>query len=184
MSDTTLLTIGIVVAIIAAGVVVWQMTARRRIKLKEKFGPEYDEAVRAAGTPNRAEAVLLDRAKRVSRYEIRPLSPEEGHRFLAEWRVVQSRFVEDPTAAVADADALVTKLMTVRGYPMSEFDRRTEDLSVDHATVVHHYREGHAIAARHARDGASTEDLRQAVVHYRALFEDLLEVPEPARRRA
>jgi hypothetical protein len=184
MSDTAVLAIVVVIGVLIMGAIVWQMTARRRVQLKEKFGPEYDEAVRVAGTPQRAEAVLVDRAKRVSRYEIRPLSEEEAHRFLSEWRVVQSRFVEDPTAAVADADALVTTLMTARGYPMSEFDRRAEDLSVDHANVVHHYREGHAIAARHARDGASTEDLRQAVVHYRALFEDLLEVPEPARRRA
>jgi hypothetical protein len=183
MTDTTLLVV-IVVVVAVAAVIVWQLMVRRRANLKKQFGPEYETALREAGTPRRADAILMDRAKRVSRYNIRPLTPEEEHYFSDAWRKVQSRFVDDPADAVSEADTLVTALMTTRGYPMAEFGRLAEDLSVDHANVVHHYREAHGIAERHARDGASTEDLRQAIVHYRALFEDLLEVSAPVRRRA
>jgi hypothetical protein len=159
-------------------------TARRRVALKARFGPEYDRVVHEVGSPRRAESALEARARRVTKYDIRALQPDESVRFSDRWRGVQARFVDDPAAAVSEADTLVTELMTTRGYPMSDFDQRAEDLSVDHSAVVHHYRHAHAIAMKHAQSGTSTEDLRQAIVHYRALFDDLLDVQEPERRRA
>ena len=174
MDNTTLLLI-IVVAVLA---VVALYFVQRHASLKKRFGPEYDRVVQAAGNPVRADAELAARAKRVGRYEIRPLTPDEGERFTSAWQRLQSRFVDDPAGAVNEADQLVTDLMAKRGYPMAEFERRAEDLSVDHPAVVNHYREAHTIVTRQAetRRPASTEDLRQAVRHYRALFEDLLEV--------
>ena len=180
MDNTTLLLI-IVVAVLAVVAIYF---VQRHAALKKRFGPEYDRAVQAAGNTVRAEAELAARAKRVSRYEIRPLTPDEGERFTSAWQQLQSRFVDDPAGAVSEADTLVTDLMAKRGYPMAEFERRAEDLSVDHPAVVNHYREAHTIVARQAetRRPASTEDLRQAVRHYRALFEDLLEVGRTPRR--
>ena len=182
MTNTSLLVL--VLVIVAAAVLVWTYFSRRRANLKARFGPEYERAVHDTGSARRAEAALEARAKRVTRYAIHPLRREEAVRFSDNWRRVQARFVDDPAAAVAEADTLVTELMTARGYPMSEFDRRAEDLSVDHADVVNHYRQAHAIAVQHARQGASTEDLRQAVVHYRALFDDLLAERDVERRPA
>jgi hypothetical protein len=120
----------------------------------------------------------------VSQYRIRALTSEESHRFGEAWRRLQETFVDDPPAAVTEADVLMTELMTARGYPTTDFEKRVEDLSVAHANVIQHYREARLIADRHKRKAASTEDLRQALVHYRALFDDLLEVREPERRRA
>jgi hypothetical protein len=157
----------------------------RRKTLKQRFGSEYDLAVQTVGSPMRAESELEARARRVDKYRIHPLSPDDGVRFSTAWRQVQSRFVDDPDGAVREADRLVTDLMYTRGYPMNEFDRRAEDLSVDHPEVVSHYREAHAIAERQtSRGSVTTEDLRQAVMHYRALFEDLLEVGAATRRPA
>lgn len=183
MTNTTLILI--VAVVVAAIVVLWfGYASRKRAQLKARFGPEYDRTVRDVGNPRKAEALLDARAKRVSRYSIRPLSPEEHARFLAAWRQVQARFVDDPAGAVADADVLVADLMDTRGYPTSDFDHRAEDVSVDHPAVVAHYREAHHIAVRHARAGTSTEELRKAIVHYRALFDDLLDVQQPVRKPA
>ena len=181
MSTTTLI---IVLAAVLVVVAFAFYAIRRRTILKARFGPEYERTVRETGGVLRAEAQLAERATRVQRYQIHPLSPEQARRFGAEWRGAQALFVDDPGAAVTAADVLVTEVMTARGYPMADFDRRTEDLSVDHANVVHHYRQARAIALRHADQQATTEDLRQAFVHYRALFEDLLEFHEPVRKRA
>lgn len=181
MSNTALIVLLIIVAAaVAAGVFVYD----RRRRLRERFGPEYERAVHEAGGAARAETELAKRAKRVSQYHIRPLSPEDGNRFSAAWRQLQSRFVDDPSGAVTEADRLVTDLMATRGYPMTDFDRRAEDLSVDHADVVNHYRDAHHIVTSQPDPKrVSTEDLRQAVQHYRALFEDLLEIGgAPARR--
>ena len=181
MSNTQMILLLAVVAMLTllAG---WWVVGSRRTQLKERFGPEYDRAVRDAKTPLAAESDLLARTRRVSRYRIRPLSSDEHRDFSQRWRVVQARFVDDPSGALAAADVLVTGLMEARGYPTSDFDRRTEDLSVDHAPVLHHYREAHAIAEQHARQAVSTERLRQAIVHYRALFEDLLQVQQPQQQ--
>lgn len=183
MSNTMLI---VIVAVIAAALVVaWLFVERRRReRLRTRFGPEYERTVHDAGDARRAESILERREKRVSKYQIRALSADESRRFGEAWRSLQARFVDDPSAAVSEADTLVTELMTVRGYPMADFDQRAEDLSVDHPAVVQHYRDAHGIAERHAREAASTEDLRQALVYYRALFEDLLEVREAERKRA
>jgi hypothetical protein len=179
----TVVAILVVAAVVITAAAVWMYLERRRAALRSQFGPEYDRVVNETGDPRRADADLALRAKRVSKYTIRPLTPERSRYFSDAWRRVQTIFVDNPSAAVADADALVTELMSARGYPMTDFERRVDDLSVDHAKVVHHYRDAHAIAEQQSRGAVSTEDLRQAVVHYRALFEDLLEVGEPHRAR-
>ncbi len=180
MNDTTMIAIVIVVAVIVIALVAWELLRRRRrAHLKQRFGPEYDRTVREAGSPTRAEAALESRERRVAHYHIRPFSHEEAGRFAETWRRIQARFVDDPRGAVVDADGLIGEVMQAKGYPMSDFDARAADLSVDHADVVDHYRTAHAIVERHRRGDASTEDLRQAMQHYRALFDDLIEVQEP-----
>lgn len=175
MTNSTLIVAAIVVVMASlAAALVWSSRQRRRVVLRERFGPEYDRTVEAVGTAGRAEAVLEERAARVATYRIRELNGDESRRFTAEWHRIQAKFVDNPAAAVTEADALVTDVMTARGYPLGEWDRRVEDLSVDHARVVHHYRAAREIAERHARDAANTEELRQALVHYRELFADLL----------
>ena len=183
MDNTALLAV-VVVAVALVAVAIYFVY--RRSQIRARFGPEYERTVRLTGSPTRAESELAARQKRVSRYHIRPLSPEEGTRFTTAWRLLQARFVDDPSGAVNEADRLVTDLMASRGYPMSDFDRRAEDLSVDHPEVVSHYREAHRIAVNqtNSREPASTEDLRQAVVHYRALFDDLLEIGPIQRRQS
>ena len=182
--DNTTLIIVLIGVVVLAGVALYFV--RRHAAIKQRFGPEYERAVLAAGNTVRADAELAARARRVGKYELRPLTPDEGARFSSAWQRLQSRFVDDPAGAVTEADLLVTDLMAKRGYPMAEFERRAEDLSVDHSAVVNHYREAHTIVTRQTetRRPASTEDLRQAVKHYRALFEDLLEVKDSDRRRA
>jgi hypothetical protein len=174
-----------VVVVIAALAIAWIYAQRqRRERLRERFGPEYDRTVQSVGTAGRAEAVLAEREKRVSSYHIHKLNDADRRRYSEAWRRVQAKFVDDPAGAVTEADALVTEVMTARGYPMSDFDRRAEDLTVEHSNVVHHYRAAREIAGRHGRGAASTEDLRQALVHYRELFADLLGVDDPVRRSA
>jgi hypothetical protein len=183
MSGATLLVICIVVAVAVVAIVWTAMQRRRHESLRRRFGPEYDRTVKAVGTTGRADAVLEERTKRVAEYHLRPLSAEERARFDEQWRRVQARFVDDPAGAVTDGDMLVNEVMTARGYPMHDIDRRLEDLTVEHGPVVDHYRAARDIAARHTRHEASTEDLRQALVHYRALFADLLG-PNDVRRTA
>jgi len=159
----------IVAVLLVLGAVLY--LAQRRTTLKRRYGPEYERAVRQAGSAIRADTLLEARTKRVRHYDIRPLAQDERRRFTDAWRQLQSRFVDNPADSVAEADRLVTELMSTRGYPMTDFDRQAEDLSVDHPDVVSHYRVAHRIAMG---QGLSTEDLRQAVKHYRVLFEDLL----------
>ncbi len=180
MNHTTMIAIVIVVAVIVVAVVAWELVhRRRRAHLKERFGPEYDRTVREVGSPTRAEAALENRERRVAAYNIRPLHHEEAGRFAERWRRIQARFVDDPRGAVVDADELIGEVMQAKGYPMTDFDARAADLSVDHADVVDHYRTAHGIVGMHKRGEASTEDLRQAMQHYRALFDELIEVQEP-----
>ena len=171
--------VAVVAAVVIIGILWMAMRKRRTEALKERFGPEYDRTLREHG--NRAETVLAEREKRVERFPIRELAADERERFITEWRTVQTRFVDDPNGAVADADDLVSRLMQTRGYPMSNFDQRAADLSVDHPRVVENYRAAHEIALRHRRGEATTEDLRQAVIYYRSLFDDLLQ-PRTDRR--
>ncbi len=177
MTGAQLIIVAVVIIAIVIAAVWWYSRRQRSAKLQEKFGPEYGRTVAEKGDTRKAEAELTDRQKRVSELEIRPLAADERRRFSDEWRAVQARFVDDPPAAVRDADTLVGRVMEARGYPVGDFEQRAEDVSVDHPTVLEHYRAAHAVALRHAQGQASTEDLRQAMVNYRALFADLLEEP-------
>jgi len=167
--------LGIIVAAIVVIVIaaLWA-TSRRKAALRQRFGPEYDRTVRERGSERAAQTLLAEREKRVDKFHIRDLDPAERERFDERWHTVQSRFVDDPRGAVIEADDTVQLLMATRGYPMSDFDQRAADLSVDHPHVVENYRAAHNISLRHRRGEASTEDLRQAMIHYRSLFEELL----------
>lgn len=171
----------VVVAIILVAGFVWSRR-RRSEHLRDQFGPEYDRAVEASGDRSKAEAELAEREKRVQKLNIRPLEPAERREFLERWSDVQARFVDDPARAVAFADALLGEVMKARGYPVSDFEQRAGDISVDHPIVVEHYRTAHDIAVRHEHGQASTEDLRQAMIHYRALFDNLVGADAPAAR--
>lgn len=165
--------IAAVIVMLFAGAL-WSAQQRRRsMGLRRQFGPEYEREVRTQGR-TAAETELERRERRVHALEIRPLSREDRERFGEEWRAVQARFVDDPGGSVSEADRLVGEVMRARGYPVGEFEQRAADVSVDHPVVVQSYRAAHEIALRHRSGGANTEDLRKAMVHYRALFEDLL----------
>ena len=163
--------------ILALGVVV-VMSRQRRERLRGRFGPEYDRAVEQHGGRRGAEAELARREEQRERLDIVPLSQEARERYFESWREVQTGFVDEPSQAVNQADRLVTEVMRERGYPMDEFDQRVADISVDHPEVVEHYRAAHSVHLANEDGEASTEDLRQAVVHYRALFNELLDESE------
>ena len=166
----------VVVAVVAVGVAAWLFLQKRRTEqLSERFGPEYGRTMAEYGDRSRAEAELQARQERVERLDIRPLPAAERDRFANAWRAVQTRFVDDPPAAVDEADSLIGEVMGARGYPMSDFEQRADDISVDHPQVVDNYRAAHELAGRSARGDADTEDLRKAMVYYRTLFEELLE---------
>ena len=166
-----------VVVVVVAALAIWQVTARqRRERLRGRFGPEYDRTLdRTAGDRRAAESELAEREKRREQLEIRPLSAAARDRYSGSWREVQALFVDEPRTAVRDADQLVISVMRERGYPMDDFEQRAADVSVDHPDVVENYRAAHRISEASERGDATTEDLRQAMRHYRALFEDLLE---------
>ena len=151
--------------------------------LRHKFGPEYDRAVLAHGSERKAEVKLADREKRVEKLSIRDLDPMERERFSKQWESVQSRFVDSPKGAVAEADDLLSSLMKIRGYPVTDFDQRAADISVDHPRVVENYRSAHEIALRVGKDAATTEDLRTAMIHYRSLFEELVQLAAAVERK-
>jgi hypothetical protein len=171
--------IGSAVAVIVAIVVIaWLYGRRRRATsagLRERFGPEYERAVQQHGSERKAELKLADREKRVEKLNIRDLDATERERFSSEWQLVQSRFVDYPKGAVTEADELVSSLMKARGYPVAHFDQRAADISVDHPRVVENYRSAHGIALRLGRGEATTEELRTAMIHYRSLFEELVQ---------
>jgi hypothetical protein len=182
-----------IVALVAAAAVVVLMVAagaqRRRARimsaeLRQRFGPEYDRAVQELGSPGRAERELAARARRVERIRLHELNEADRARFAASWSRIQAQFVDDPTAAVVGANELIKEVMRARGYPSGDdFDQRVADLSVDHANVVQHYRAARALSESTGRGQVNTEDLRQAVVHYRALYADLLqETAVPSHR--
>jgi len=147
----------------------------RRAELRQKFGPEYERMVHEMGSADRAERELVARERRVERLELRTLSPVDHQRFSETWRRLQAQFVDDPAVAVAGAGELISEVMRARGYPVEDFDQRVADLSVDHADVVDHYRAARSLYEMHRRGQAGTEDLRQAFVHYRFLFSELLD---------
>jgi hypothetical protein len=181
--NTTGLVILIAVVAVALLAVVFYVTNRSK-RLRSKFGPEYNRAVQETGSKYRAESKLEKLEKRVEKLSIQPLSPDAADRFRDSWRAIQAEFVDDPKTALKDADRLLAEVMTARGYPVSDFDERAAEISVNHPLVVEHYRAGHEIALRHAQGQASTEDMRQAMIHYRTLFDDLLGIPETARAQA
>jgi hypothetical protein len=185
LMDPKLIVLAAVVILIIAALA-WLYVQKRRsttADLRQQFGPEYDRAVLAHGSERKAEAKLADREKRVEKLNIRDLDPIEHERFMKRWESVQSRFVDSPKGAVAEADDLVSSLMKTRGYPVSDFDQRAADISVDHPRVVENYRSAHEIALRVGKDAASTEDLRTAMIHYRSLFEELVQVPTIVERK-
>lgn len=176
----------IAVAIVAIGVAVWMYMQKKRTQdLRSRFGPEYEKAVDSHKDRSHAESDLEKREKRVAKFNIRSLREDERVKYAEDWRVEQSLFVDDPRTAVKHADILVQGVMKQRGYPVSDFEQNASDLSVDHPRVVENYRAAHEIAIRDGRGQSSTEDLRKAMVSYRALFEDLLEQPvdKPAEVR-
>ena len=172
--------------VLAIGLALWMYMQKRRTQsLRSKFGPEYDKAVVQHRDRGHAESELQKRANRVAKFDIHPLKAEDRSRYTEDWRREQSLFVDDPRAAVNHADTLVQDVMHRRGYPVGDFDQNAADLSVDHPRVVENYRIAHEIALREGQGPAGTEDLRKAMVSYRALFEDLLETvekPEEVRK--
>jgi len=180
--DPTLTLVIIVVALAISGALVWYLQRQRSEHLRQRFGPEYDRIRTEVGDARRAEERLAQREQRVQKFNIRSLNPEERTRFSEVWRHVQKLFVDDPKGAINEADHLVNEVMSARGYPMADFKQRSDDISVDHPVVVQHYRIAQEIADRNRANTATTEDLRQAVIHYRALFEDLLE-EKPSERK-
>ena len=185
--DTPVVIVLAVAALALIGVAVWLYLQKRRSDgLRSSFGSEYDRAREEHPDQRSAERALEARQERVEQLQIHALSPDERDQFAERWRSAQAQFVDDPAGATRVADALIAEIMQARGYPVGDFDQRAADVSVDHPRVVEQYRAAHAIALRTDRgqaDTGDTEELRQAFVHYRALFDDLLEVEAPAPSR-
>jgi FtsZ-interacting cell division protein ZipA len=177
--DTWVWIVIVAAAVIVVLAVIWSATRTKRSRsLRDTFGREYDRTVEQAGDRRTAEKELRGRQKRHDELDIRPLSPESRERYVRRWQSTQTRFVDDPKGAVAEADSLVQEVMQERGYPTKDFERRVDDISVDHPDLVEKYRTAHGIAEASERGEASTEDMRHSVRHYRALFAQLLETDD------
>jgi hypothetical protein len=176
----------IVVGVIVAAVATWLSLRKRRTEnLRTQFGrAEYDRALKEDGSRRHAEAGLKERNERVESLPIRALAPGDRARFIESWQRIQARFVDGPGGSVTEADQLLGDVMSTRGYPVSDFEQRAADISVDHPTVLQNYRTAHEIAVRQAEGLANTEDLRQAMIHYRTLFEELVGQPELTQAKA
>src|SRR5271169_5331921 len=183
LSSTQIEIIAAIVLVAAVGIgIVLSLRKRRTERLRTQFGgAEYTRSVREGGSRRQAEAVLDKRAERVERLHIRSLAPGDRARFVESWGRVQARFVDGPGGAVTDADQLLGDVMSTRGYPVGDFEQRVADISVDHPLVLDNYRAAHQTALRQTKGQANTEDLRQAIIHYRTLFEELVNEPEIAR---
>lgn len=180
LDTQTWIILAVVIVLALAAIGAWYFYQKQRSQtLRRHFGPEYDRTVTELGSRAKGESELKAREKRVERLEILPLAPSEAARFSEAWQTLQSRFVDNPKGVVVQAEQLVRELMTKRGYPMGDFEQRAGDISVGHPDVVANYRAAQAIAVRDQRGSADTEELRKAVVHYRALFDELLEVKAP-----
>ena len=166
--------LGAVALLIVVGLIARGARLSRSASLREKFGNEYDHAVHEHGSRTKAERDLIERTEQVKKYNIVPLSAADRDRFRRDWQRVEQHFIERPTTAVVEADELIADIMRTRGYPMGDFDRHATDLSVTHPTVVEHYREGHRVISV-APGKATTEDLRQSMLHYRKLFDELID---------
>ena len=185
LMDPTVIAVAVIAVLVIVIAVALYIRKRKNTTagLRNRFGPEYDRAVKQHGSERKAEAKLADRETRVDMLKIRALDLTELERYLAQWQAVQSRFVDYPKGAVTEADELVNSLMQARGYPVSDFDQRVADISVDHPRVVENYRSAHTIALRLGRGEASTEELRTAMIHYRSLFDELVQVQTSADKR-
>lgn len=182
MDTRILMPIAAVVVIFVIVAVALIARRRRTEQLRQRFGPEYDRTVlQQHGDAGRAEAALVDREKRVEKFPLRALSAVDHEAYAVEWSAVQRRFVDDPAAAVKLADRLVGRAMIDRGYPMTDFEQQAADISVSYPVVVQNYRAGHEIVMRHAEGHATTEELRQAMIHYRTLFDELLQPAAEAK---
>lgn len=176
----------IVVGVIIVAIVTWLSLRKRRTEnLRTQFGgAEYDRTLKEEGSRRHAEAGLKERNERVESLAIRPLASGDRVRFVESWSRIQARFVDGPGGAVTEADQLLGDVMSTRGYPVSDFDQRAADISVDHPLVLQNYRTAHEIAVRQAQGKTNTEDLRQAMIHYRTLFEELVGGPELVSAKA
>ena len=186
LSTTELALIVALVVIVVGGIAALLFLRKRRTeKLQTRFGgEEYARAVKEGGNRRHAEAGLEKRAERVEAFHVRPLTSGDHTRFVESWHRIQARFVDGPAGAVTEADQLLGDVMSARGYPMSDFEQRAADISVDHPLVLENYRAAHQIALRQTQGQASTEDLRQAMIHYRTLFDELVGEPEMAHAKA
>jgi hypothetical protein len=186
-SNPTVVGVFCLVALVIVLAVVWVVTRqrqrRRTEELRARFGPEYDLALREYGSRGKAEAALMDRVNRVQRMTIRPLSEAERERFLAEWEAVQARFIDHPRGAVTEADELINSILVARGYEGGPFDRRIADLSVHHASLIEPYRRANVVTVGAGKNEVTTEELRSAMILYRALIEELLQTGVPVTRR-
>jgi len=180
MNTSVVIAVVVITLMVLIGAVLIMREQRSR-RLRERFGPEYQRTLQETGNRTRAEAKLKKLEKRVESFELKPLDPAVRARFESAWAKIQARFVDDPRGALAEADQLLRDLMEARGYPVTDFEQRAADVSVNHALVVEHYRAGHEISLRQARGQANTEDLRQAMIHYRTLFAELANEPELSR---
>ena len=182
MDARILIPIAAVIVIFVIVAVAFIVRRRRTDQLKRRFGPEYDRTVlEQHGDARVAEAALAEREKRVEKFPLRALSAVDREAYAMEWSAVQRRFVDDPSAAVGSADRLVGRAMIDRGYPMTNFEQQAADISVSYPVVVQNYRAGHEIVMRHADGHATTEELRQAMIHYRTLFDELLQPAAEAK---
>ncbi|GAB2532020.1 hypothetical protein GCM10027167_41120 [Nocardia heshunensis] len=171
------------VLILIAATIVFLRPMLRRRRLRDRFGPEYDRVVEDSDHRRNAERELTDRERRHADFDLRALSPDRQAHYRAQWAGIQEQFVDNPADATQDADRLVTTVMAERGYPTDNYDQQLADLSVEHATTLGHYRAAHGIATRPAGTAVSTEDRRTALVHYRALFRDLLDGDSPHQHK-
>src|SRR5690554_2867966 len=187
MQSNEILILAVIAIALIAAIVAWAAMRRRHTEsLRARYGGEYDRTLHEHGRRSAAEKALEEREERVAQLDIRPLTPANRAQFIHEWQEVKADFVDSPAEAALHADRLLAKIMRARGYPMGDFDRRYEDLTVDHREVAQHYRAGHEITERQGRGEATTEDLRQAIQHYEELFDDLVsdrgEGPAPGER--
>jgi hypothetical protein len=174
MNDAIWLVAIVIIALLAVGAAIYVMQKQRSRQLRTHFGPEYDQAVEGFGQRRAAERALIDRTRRVDKLEIRPLPALRRDELWTRWQTVQAQFVDDPDGAVREAHTLLSSVMHEQGYPTGKLDEELELLSVHHPATVQHYRAAHRLAEARAQGRSATEELRQAMIHYRALFEDLL----------
>jgi hypothetical protein len=182
--NITYIIIAVVLVLVVLGVILGVIFAlrQRSKRFQNKFGPEYDRTVQSAGNEKKAQAELNERRKHVETLDIRPLSVSERERYQAEWTAIQAKFVDQPGQATVEADHLIMEVMKVRAYPVSDFEQRAADISVNYPALVSNYRAAREIAIKNEQHSANTEELRQALIHYRSLFDELLKeetvVPE------